>query len=160
MAIILGKSPPGFTLPADSGGDVSLEGLKGGIAVLFFYPKDDTTGCTLEAKDFSDRVPDFASFGAFVAGISPDSVKRHVRFKEKRGLAVTLLSDESTEIIASYGLWAEKSMYGRKYMGVERTTLLLDPNGKIARIWQKVKVPGHAQEVLEAARLLMAQTKG
>jgi thioredoxin-dependent peroxiredoxin len=154
MAVVLGKEAPGFTLPSDSGGAVSLGSLRGKMAVLFFYPKDDTTGCTLEAKDFSERNAEFTKIGAWVVGISPDSVKSHGKFRAKHGLAVTLLADESKEMIASYGLWVEKSMYGRKYMGVERTTVLLDASGKVARVWEKVKVPGHAEEVLEAARQL------
>jgi thioredoxin-dependent peroxiredoxin len=154
MAAVLGKEVPSFTLPSEDGGAVSLVGLRGKMAVLFFYPKDDTTGCTLEAQDFSDRAAEFAKIGASVVGISPDSIKSHSKFRAKHGLAVTLLSDESKEMIASYGLWVEKSMYGRKYMGVERTTVLLDASGKVARIWEKVKVPGHAEEVLEAARQL------
>jgi thioredoxin-dependent peroxiredoxin len=160
MAITLGGAAPDFTLEKDGGGTLSLNELQGKITVLFFYPKDDTTGCTLEAKDFSDRASEFAKIGAAVAGISPDSVKSHGKFKAKHGLAVALLSDESKEMIASYGLWVEKSMYGRKYMGVERTTLLLDPEGKAAQIWEKVKVPGHAEEVLEAARQLKARLAG
>jgi thioredoxin-dependent peroxiredoxin len=154
MAVVLGKEPPGFTLPADVGSAVSLGALRGKMAVLFFYPKDDTTGCTLEAHDFSERAGEFEKIGASVVGISPDSIKSHSKFRAKHGLSVTLLSDETKEMIASYGLWVEKSMYGRKYMGVERTTVLLDASGKVARVWEKVKVPGHAEEVLEAARQL------
>jgi thioredoxin-dependent peroxiredoxin len=157
MAISLGGKAPSFTLQTDSGGTMSVNDLEGRITVLFFYPKDDTTGCTLEAKDFSERTSDFHKIGAEVIGISPDGVKSHGKFKNKHGLSITLLSDESKDTIAAYGLWVEKSMYGRKYMGVARTTLLLDPDGKVARIWEKVKVPGHAAEVLEEARLLKAR---
>ena len=160
MTIKMGGAAPEFTLVSDSGGTLSLIEMKGKIAVLFFYPKDDTTGCTLEAKDFSDRVPEFAKIGAAVVGISPDSVKSHGKFKAKHGLTLTLLSDETKEMLQSYGLWVEKSMYGRKYMGVERTTLLLDASGKVAQVWEKVKVPGHAQEVLEAARRLKTGLSG
>ncbi len=160
MTIKMGGAAPDFTLASDGGGTLSLIEMKGKIAVLFFYPKDDTTGCTLEAKDFSDRVPEFAKIGAAVVGISPDSVKSHGRFKAKHGITVTLLSDETKEMLQTYGLWVEKSMYGRKYMGVERTTLLLDASGKVAQVWEKVKVPGHAQEVLEAARRLKAGLSG
>jgi thioredoxin-dependent peroxiredoxin len=160
MAVILGKEAPSFTLPSDSGGAVSLDGLRGKISVLFFYPKDDTTGCTLEAKDFSERIAEFSQIGVPVVGISPDSVKSHDKFRAKHGLAVTLLSDESKEVIASYGLWVEKSMYGRKYMGVERTTVLLDASGRVARVWEKVKVSGHAEEVLEAAKQLKGRLAG
>jgi thioredoxin-dependent peroxiredoxin len=159
MAVALSGQVPGFSLPSDSGSEVSSSGLKGKAAVIFFYPKDDTTGCTLEAKDFSDRLAEFEKIGVSVAGISPDSIKSHRKFRAKHELSVTLLSDESKEMIAACGLWVEKSMYGRKYMGVERTTLLLDPTGKVSRIWEKVSVPGHAQEVLEAARELTAQLR-
>jgi thioredoxin-dependent peroxiredoxin len=160
MAISLGGAVPDFTLPKDGGGTLSPKELRGNIAVLFFYPKDDTTGCTLEAKDFSDRTGEFENLGAAVVGISPDSIRSHGKFKAKHGLSVTLLSDESKQMIASFGLWVEKSMYGRKYMGVERTTLLLNPEGGVAQIWGKVKVPGHAEAVLEAARLLKGQLAG
>ena len=160
MAVKTNGAAPEFTLPKDGGGTVSLDELRGKIAVLFFYPKDDTTGCTLEAKDFSDRAAAFAELGAAVAGISPDSVKSHDKFKMKHQLAVTLLSDETKQMLEAHGVWVEKSMYGRKYMGVERTTLLLDPSGKIAQVWEKVKVPGHAQEVLDAARRLKAKLAG
>ena len=152
MAVKLGAQPPGFTLQSDSGGMISLEELKGRQVVLFFYPKDDTSSCTLEAIGFSALAAGFEKAGAAVFGISPDSTKRHCKFKAKHGLHVQLLSDESKETIAAYGIWVEKSMYGRKYMGVERTTLLLDPSGKAARIWPKVSVSGHAAEVLEEAR--------
>ena len=160
MAVKMGGEAPDFTLAKDGGGTLSLEELRGGITVLFFYPKDDTTGCTQEAKDFSDRASEFAKIGAVVVGISPDSIKSHDKFSAKHGLTVTLLSDETKEVLQTYGLWVEKSMYGRKYMGVERTTLLLDPSGKTAQVWEKVKVPGHAEEVLEAARRLKARLSG
>ena len=156
MTVKMGGRAPDFTLEKDSGGTLSLKELRGKVTVLFFYPKDDTTGCTLEAKDFSDRAAEFAEIGAEVVGISPDNIKSHVKFKAKHQLSVALLSDETKEVLQSYGLWVEKSMYGRKYMGVERTTLLLDPLGKAAQIWEKVKVPGHAEEVLAAARQLKA----
>lgn len=157
MAIKLGGAAAEFTLARDGGGTMSLAEMRGNPAVLFFYPKDDTTGCTLEARDFSDRAAEFAKLGIAVAGVSPDSVKSHVKFKLKHALSVTLLSDETKQMLEAYGLWVEKSMYGRKYMGVERTTLLLDPAGRIARVWEKVKVQGHAEEVLEAARRLKAE---
>jgi thioredoxin-dependent peroxiredoxin len=160
MAITLGDAAADFTLASDGGGTLSLKDMQGKLTVLFFYPKDDTTGCTLEAKDFSDRASEFAKIGAAVVGISPDSVKSHDKFKAKHGLAVTLLSDETKQMLEKYGLWVEKSMYGRKYMGVERTTLLLDPTCKVVQVWNKVKVPGHAQEVLEAARRLKAGHSG
>jgi peroxiredoxin Q/BCP len=160
MAIKSGVAAPDFTLASDGGGTLSLSQLQGNMAVLFFYPKDDTTGCTLEAKDFSDRSAEFDKIGAAVFGISPDSVKSHGKFRAKHGLSVSLLSDETKQMLDQYGVWVEKSMYGRKYMGVERTTLLLDAAGKVARVWEKVKVPGHAEEVLEAARRLRAGHSG
>ena len=160
MAVKLGGEAPDFTLAKDGGGLLSLKELRGKAAVLFFYPKDDTTGCTLEAKDFSDRSVEFSKLGVEIVGISPDSVKSHDKFKTKHGLTVTLLSDESKQMLRAYGLWVEKSMYGRKYMGVERTTLLLDPSGKIAQAWEKVKVPGHADEVLQEARRMRAELTG
>lgn len=120
--------------------------------VLFFYPKDDTSGCTTEALDFTSLKEEFDAIGVKLIGISPDSVKRHDKFKAKHSLTVTLASDEEKQVLEAYGVWVEKSMYGRKYMGVERTTLLIDSNGKIVRIWNKVKVAGHAAEVLVAAK--------
>ena len=157
MALVLGAEMPEFELPSDAGGLVSLSGLKGRHAVLFFYPKDDTSSCTQESADFSALLAEFGSLGVFVAGVSPDSVKKHGRFRAKHGLTVTLLSDEAKALIPACGLWVEKSMYGHKYMGVERTTLLIDPAGKIAGVWEKVKVPGHAGEVLGAVRQLTAR---
>lgn len=149
-----GDLAPGFSLPADGGGTVSLEGLKGRKAVLYFYPRDDTSGCTKEAIDFSRLRKDFANADTEVIGISADSVKSHDKFKAKHDLAVTLAADEDKTVVEDYGVWVEKSMYGRKYMGIERATFLIGRDGKIARAWRKVKVPGHAEEVLEAARAL------
>jgi thioredoxin-dependent peroxiredoxin len=160
MTVKTGGTAPDFTLETDGGGALSLKELQGKISILFFYPKDDTTGCTLEAKDFSDRASEFEMLGAEVAGISPDSVKSHGKFKSKHGLSLILLSDETKQMLQTYGVWVEKSMYGRKYMGVERTTLLLDPSGKVAQVWEKVKVPGHAEEVLQAARRLKTRISG
>ncbi|MDP4594763.1 MAG: peroxiredoxin [Beijerinckiaceae bacterium] len=153
-AIKEGGKAPAFKLASSSGTDVSLSALKGGKAVLFFYPKDDTSGCTREAVDFTSLLKDFEKAGTRVIGISPDPVKKHAKFIEKHDLGVELLADESKTMLEAYGVWAEKSMYGRKYMGVVRTTVLVDATGKIARIWPKVKVPGHAAEVLEAAKAL------
>ncbi|MEK1888303.1 MAG: peroxiredoxin, partial [Phyllobacterium sp.] len=119
---------------------------------LYFYPKDDTSGCTQEAIEFSALRSQFEAIGAIVIGMSPDPVKKHDKFKTKHDLKVDLVADEDKTIIETYGLWVEKSMYGRKYMGVERTTFLIDANGRIAKVWNKVKVPGHAAEVLEAAK--------
>jgi thioredoxin-dependent peroxiredoxin len=155
-ALDIGSSAPDFTLPRDGGGTITLSGLRGNPVILYFYPKDDTSGCTQEAIEFSGLKPQFEKLGAKVIGMSPDPVKKHDKFKTKHDLKVDLVADEDKAIIESYGLWVEKSMYGRKYMGVERTTLLIDSDSKIAKIWNKVKVPGHAAEVLEATKALRA----
>ena len=152
--LAIGQTAPQFELPRDGGGTLSLTSLKGKSVVLYFYPKDDTSGCTAEAIDFSGLKADFEKAGAVVIGISPDSAKSHAKFKSKHDLAVDLVADEERKTIEAYGVWVEKSMYGRKYMGVERSTFLIAPDGSIARIWNKVKVPGHAREVLEAVRAL------
>ncbi len=148
---------PEFDLPADDGQRISLNELRGEIVILFFYPKDDTTGCTDEAIQFSALATEFASLGARVFGISKDDVKSHRKFRDKHGLSVTLLADTDLALCAACGIWVEKSMYGRKYMGVERTTFLVDREGRIAQVWPKVKVPGHAAEVLEKTRELRAK---
>ena len=152
----VGAPAPDFTLPADNGETMTLSALKGKQVVLYFYPKDDTSGCTTEAIDFTGLAGAFAEVDTMVVGMSPDSVKSHARFKTKHDLAVTLVADEEKTALEAYGVWVEKSMYGRKYMGVERTTVLIGKDGVIARMWPKVKVPGHAAEVLEAARALNA----
>jgi peroxiredoxin Q/BCP len=155
----VGDLAPDFALPTDDGGGVRLEDLRGRFVVLFFYPKDDTSGCTAEALDFSRLAPRFAAAGAALVGVSPDSAERHANFKRKHGLALTLAADEAHATLEAYGVWREKSMYGRKYMGVERTTAIVDPEGRIACLWRKVKVPGHAEEALaafEAARTAFA----
>lgn len=149
-----GDKAPDFTLPRDGGETVKLSQFKGKPVVLFFYPKDDTSGCTKEAVEFSAKLDAFHRAGAEVFGISPDSVKSHDKFRDKHGLTVTLLSDEDKQVLEAYGVWAEKSMYGKKYMGVERTTFIIGKDGKIARSWRKVKVPGHADEVLAAVQAL------
>ncbi|SFV28156.1 peroxiredoxin [Hyphomicrobium facile] len=149
-----GKKAPDFSLPDDIGGEVRLSKLKGRLVVLYFYPKDDTSGCTQEAKDFSCLAEEFAAVGADVIGISPDSAKSHQKFKTKHGLSVRLAADEQKETAIAYGVWVEKSMYGRKYMGVERSTFLIDKSGKLLRSWRKVRVPGHAEEVLETVKAL------
>ncbi|CAA2138411.1 peroxiredoxin [Hyphomicrobium sp. ghe19] len=149
-----GKKAPDFSLPDDIGGEVRLSKLKGRLVVLYFYPKDDTSGCTQEAKDFSCLAGEFAAAGADVIGISPDSPKSHQKFKTKHDLSVRLLADEQKETAIAYGVWVEKSMYGRKYMGVERSTFLIDKSGKLLRSWRKVRVPGHAEEVLETVKAL------
>ncbi len=153
-----GDHAPNFTLPTDGGGSLTLSKLKGTVAVLYFYPKDDTSGCTAEAKDFTELLLDFKAIGVRVLGISPDSVASHCKFKNKHGLGVELAADEDKSVASAYGVWVEKSMYGRKYMGVERSTFLIDGQGRINRAWRKVSVPGHAADVLEAARALVAKS--
>lgn len=150
----VGAKAPAFELDRDGGGRVELSTFKGKSLVLYFYPKDDTSGCTQEALEFNALREEFAKAGAEVVGVSPDGVVRHDRFKAKHGLELALLSDESTAMLSAYGVWKEKSMYGRKYMGVERTTFLIDGKGVIREIWSKVKVAGHAAAVLEAVRKL------
>jgi len=149
-----GDTAPVFTLPDEKGEEQSLSAFQGQPVVLFFYPKDDTSGCTLEATSFTALLPEFKTIGVKVFGISPDSVRKHTKFREKHNLTVNLLADEEKSVVSAYGVWVEKSMYGRKYMGVERTTFLIDRTGKIVEIWHKVKVPGHAEAVLQAAKLL------
>jgi peroxiredoxin Q/BCP len=149
-----GELAPAFTLPGAGGKDVSLAYFAGKKVVLYFYPKDDTSGCTKEAIEFNALREKFTKAKTVVVGMSPDSAKSHDKFREKYDLALPLAADESKATLTAYGVWVEKSMYGRKYMGVERTTILIDAKGKIARIWRKVKVPGHAAEVLAAATAL------
>jgi len=149
-----GSPAPDFDLPSDGGGRIRLSSLKGRKVVLYFYPKDDTPGCTAEAIDFNRLRKEFLSAGTDILGFSADSPQRHDKFKKKYALDFPLVSDEDKTVLDAYGLWVEKSMYGRKYMGVERTTLLIAADGTIARIWSKVTVPGHAEEVLEAAKAL------
>jgi thioredoxin-dependent peroxiredoxin len=152
--IAVGGKAPGFTLPRDGGGQASLTDFKGKKLVLYFYPKADTPGCTLEAQDFSRLAPAFARAKTTVLGVSADPVKKQDKFKAKHDLTIALASDETLEMLRAYGVWAEKSMYGRTFMGVLRNTYLIGPDGKIARIWEKVKVAGHAEEVLQAAKAL------
>ena len=149
-----GTRAPDFTLPGETSGPVSLASLKGSKVALYFYPRDDTSGCTQEAIEFNQLKADFAKAGTKIIGVSPDAAKSHDKFKAKHGLDFILLSDENKTMLEAYGVWAEKSMYGRKYMGVERTTFLIDAHGNIAKVWNKVKVPGHAAAVLEAAQAL------
>ncbi len=150
--LAVGSPAPDFTLPTDGGGHLSLSELKGRPVVLYFYPRDDTPGCTVEACDFRDHLPDFSGINAAVIGVSTDSVKSHDKFKAKYGLPFTLAADEDHKVAEAYGVWVEKNRYGRKYMGTERSTFLIDAEGRIARAWRKVKVEGHADDVLAAAR--------
>lgn len=148
----VGKKAPAFTLPSSSGGNVKLSDFAGSPVLVYFYPKDDTPGCTVEAKGFQALAADFDKAGVPVLGISPDSVDSHCKFAEKHGLAFALLADEKHEVAEKYGVWVEKNMYGKKYWGIQRSTFLIDKNGAIAKIWPRVKPQGHAEEVLEAAR--------
>ena len=145
----IGKKAPDFTLPDQDGKKISLKDFIGKKVVLYFYPKDNTSGCTKEACNFRDDFPKFKKFDAVIIGISPDSSASHKKFIEKYDLPFTLLSDEDKKVLEKYEVWKEKSMYGRKYMGVERTTYIIDEKGKIKKIFNKVKVDGHNQEVME-----------
>lgn len=145
----VGQKAPQFSLPDQNGNKVSLKDYLGKIVVLYFYPKDLTSGCTKEACDFRDEFPNFKKLNVKVLGISKDSIKLHIKFIEKHNLQFTLLSDEETKVIQQYGVWKEKSMYGRKYMGIERTTFIIDEKGKISSIYPKVKVAGHVENILQ-----------
>lgn len=150
-----GKRAPAFTLPSGEGEKVRLSDFKNeSMVVLYFYPKDNTPGCTKQAIAFSEDIKKFEKLGAVILGVSPDSPASHQKFTEKQSLSITLLSDEDKKVCEKYGVWVEKNMYGRKYMGVQRATFLIDLDGKIARVWPKVKVPGHAEDVLEAIKEL------
>jgi peroxiredoxin Q/BCP len=149
-----GEMAPDFTLPRDGGGEITLSALKPRAVVLYFYPKDDTSGCTKEAIAFTGLAAEFEAAGAVIVGVSKDSVAKHDKFIAKHDLGVILVSDEESDVCERYGVWKEKSMYGKKYMGIERSTFLIDGTGKIAQAWEKVKVPGHADAVLEAVREL------
>ncbi|PZP56200.1 MAG: thioredoxin-dependent thiol peroxidase [Micavibrio aeruginosavorus] len=152
MTVSIGKKASDFTLPRDGGGTISLSEFKGQKIILYFYPKDDTSGCTAQACDFTENIASFNKLGAQVIGLSKDSVKKHDKFRDKYGLKFPLASDEDSAVCSAYGVWVEKSMYGRKYMGIERTTFLIDESGKITHIWNKVKVPGHVDEVKKALK--------
>ncbi|WP_323796233.1 thioredoxin-dependent thiol peroxidase [Nisaea sp.] len=150
--IDVGEKAPEFSMATDGGGTVSLASLKGKKAVLYFYPKDDTPGCTKEACAFRDAMPDFSGIDAEIIGVSKDPVAKHDKFKAKYDLPFMLASDEESDVCERYGVWVEKNMYGKKYMGIERATFLIDGEGIVRNIWRKVKVPGHAEAVLEAAK--------
>lgn len=145
---------PDFTLPVTGGGEVTLSALRPSPVVLFFYPRDDTSGCTKENEAFSELLHEFNALGVKVYGISKDSIESHDRFMAKKDLTAPLLSDEQSDVCEKFGVWKEKSMYGKKFMGIERTTVLIDATGAIVKTWPKVKVPGHAEEVLAAAKAL------
>ena len=152
MSLEVGDNAPDFTLPTDGGGKVSLSKLKGKKVVLYFYPKDDTSGCTAEACGFRDIFPNFRKLDATVIGISRDSVASHDKFKKKYELPFMLASDEEGKVCEKYGVWVQKTLYGRKYMGIERSTFLINEKGVIENVWRKVKVAGHVDEVLAAAK--------
>lgn len=149
-----GAKAPAFKLPADDGSEVTLKSLAGKKVVLYFYPKDDTPGCTTEAIAFSALKKKFDAAGAVVLGVSKDTIEKHCKFRDKHGLTVRLLSDADGKMLEAYGVWGEKSLYGRKFMGISRTTFLIDGKGVVRRVWPKVKVNGHADEVLAAAKEL------
>lgn len=151
MNIDVGAKAPDFTMPTDDGGAVNLESLRGKAAILYFYPKDDTPGCTKEACGFRDAQPDFSKLDVDVIGVSKDSIAKHEKFKAKHGLTFRLASDADGDVCERFGVWKEKNMYGRKFMGIERSTFLIDGDGVIRNVWRKVRVPGHVDAVLEAA---------
>jgi peroxiredoxin Q/BCP len=148
MSIVEGQAAPAFSMPASRGRIVSSAGLKGRAYVLYFYPKADTSGCTKEAQQFQGSLPEFSRYGVDVIGVSRDPVKALDKFAAKYNLELPLASDEAGDLTEAYGVWVEKSMYGRKYMGIERSTFLIGKDGRVRAVWQKVKVDGHADEVL------------
>ena len=152
-----GSPLPDFSLPTDDGGTLTRTNLLGKTTVLYFYPKDDTPGCTTEAKAFTDALEDFSRAGVAVVGVSPDDTASHCKFKAKHGLGFTLASDIDKTLARALGVWVEKSMYGKKYMGVDRSTFLVDREGVVRKAWRKVKVAGHAAQVLDAARKLAGE---
>jgi peroxiredoxin Q/BCP len=149
-----GDIAPEFELESDGGGIIRLRDLKGKPVVIYFYPKDDTSGCTKQAIAFTELAGQFSKLGVSIIGISPDTVESHDKFKAKHNLGVQLAADTEKAVANAYGIWVEKSMYGRKYMGVERSTFLMDENGKIVQIWRKVRVPGHVEDILQAIQSL------
>jgi peroxiredoxin Q/BCP len=155
----VGDMAPEFCLPETEGEEICLGDLRGDWAVLYFYPKDNTKGCTLEALEFTEAEPKFEEMGAKILGVSPDSLESHSKFKEKHGLTIDLLSDTDQEILEEYGVWQLKKMFGREFMGVVRSTFLIDPEGEIAHIWRKVRVKGHVKEVKEKLKELKKQKK-
>lgn len=152
MTLSIGDKAPNFSMPSDNNGTVSLSDYKGKLLVLYFYPKDDTPGCTKEAIGFSEMKADFDKFGANILGISKDTAAKHDKFIAKHNLTVRLGSDEDGKMIEDYGVWVEKNMYGKKYMGIERATYLIGPDGKILEIWRKVRVKEHVSTVLTAVK--------
>ncbi len=152
MTLSIGDKAPNFSMPSDGGGSVSLSDYKGRFLVLYFYPKDDTPGCTKEAIGFSESKADFNKLGADILGISKDTAAKHDKFIAKHELTIRLGSDEDGKMIENYGVWVEKNMYGKKYMGIERATYLIGPDGKILKIWRKVRVKEHVQTVLDALK--------
>lgn len=154
MTLEIGQPAPDFTLPTDGNGSVTLSALRGRTVIVYFYPKDSTSGCTKEACGFRDALPDFSAADAVVIGISKDSVASHDKFKAAQNLPFTLASDPEGTVVEAYDSWVEKSMYGRKYMGIDRATFLIDREGVIRGIWHKVKVPGHVEAVLKAVKAL------
>ena len=150
----VGDKAPSFTLPRDAGGEVSLADFKGRKLVLYFYPKADTPGCTREAIAFNGLRTAFSNADTEIVGVSADPVKAQDKFRDKYVLKIALASDETKKMLSAYGVWGEKSMYGRKFMGVRRTTFLIGPDGHVAQVWENVKVPGHAEAVLDAAKAL------
>lgn len=149
-----GAPAPDFTLPQDGGDGVTLSNLKGKTVVLYFYPRDDTSGCTKQAIAFTDQMAEFEAAGAIVLGISKDTVAKHGKFRAKHNLGVALLSDAESDVCERYGVWAEKSMYGKTYLGIERSTFIIDGTGTVRSVWRKVKVPGHVEAVLDAVKAL------
>ena len=152
MTLSVGDTAPDFTLPTDGGGEITLSALRGKPVIIYFYPKDDTPGCTKEACGFRDQMPDFSAANATIIGISKDTVAKHDKFKTKYELNFPLASDAEGTVTESYGAWVEKNMYGKKYMGIERSTFLIDGDGVLKGVWRKVKVPGHVDAVLSAMK--------
>ncbi|MEM7505979.1 MAG: thioredoxin-dependent thiol peroxidase [Pseudomonadota bacterium] len=149
-----GQKAPDFSLPSNGGGKISLADCAGKTLILYFYPKDDTSGCTKQAIGFTEHLAEFEAAGARVVGVSKDPVKKHDKFIDKHDLKIDLLSDEDSDLCERYGVWVEKSMYGKKYMGIERSSFLIGADGTIQQVWRKVKVPGHVEAVLDAVKAL------